>query len=93
MWSTDPLSNATFIMVDIHVINLGYLKKGSLRFTKLSNSGTEESNKMLVGLDIAAVISETDDQDLSDLIDLEVKQANKKKKKVERRQQRKINLA
>ncbi len=48
---------------------------------------------MLVGLDIAAVIPETDDQDLLDLIDLKVECANKKKEKSERRWQRKINLA
>ncbi len=48
---------------------------------------------MLVRLDTAVVIPETNDQDLLDLIDLEVEQANKKKEKVERRQQRKINLA
>ncbi len=48
---------------------------------------------MLIRLNIAAVISETDNQDLLDLIDLEAKQANKKKAKVERYRQRKINLA
>lgn len=47
----------------------------------------------MVGLDIAVVIPKTDNQDLTDLIDLKVKWVNKKKEKVERCWQSKINLA
>lgn len=48
---------------------------------------------MLVGLDTAGIISETNNQDLPNLIYLETKWANKKKEKAERCQQRKICLA
>lgn len=41
---------------------------------------------MLVGLDTTIVISETNNQDLSDGIDLEAGRVNKKKKKDKRRQ-------
>lgn len=41
---------------------------------------------MLVGLDIATIISETDKQDLLHLIDLETKWAKKKKEKAEKYQ-------
>ncbi len=68
----------------MHVTNLGYLEDKPPHFTELLNDNTEELNKMLVGLDTAAVIPETDDEDLPDLIDLEVKWANKKKEKTER---------
>ena len=47
---------------------------------------------MLVKLDIATVILKTNNQDLSDQIDLEAKRVNKKKEKVKRCQQRKIHL-
>ena len=40
---------------------------------------------MLVRLDTATVILKTNNQDLLDLIDLEVKRINKKKEKAERR--------
>ena len=39
---------------------------------------------MLVGLDTAGIISETNNQDLPNLIYLETKWANKKKEKAER---------
>ncbi len=92
MWPADPLPDTTLITVGMHITNLGYLEDGPPRFTELPDGGTEESNRMLVGLDIAAVIPKTDDQDLPDLIDSEAKRANKKKEKAERRRQRKINL-
>ena len=91
-WPTDPLSDVTFITVSIYLINLNYLKNGSCCFTEFSNRDTEESNKILVGLDKAIVIPKTDNQNLSDLIDLKAKQANKKKEKNKRRRQRKMNL-
>ena len=85
-WPADLLSNATLITVSMHVTNLGYLKNGPLRFTELPDGGIKKSNRMLVGLDIAVVIPETDNQDVPDFIDLEAKWANKKKEKAKRRQ-------
>lgn len=41
---------------------------------------------MLVGLNIAAIISEIDNQDILCLINLKAKRSNKKKEKVKRRQ-------
>ena len=58
---TDPLSNAIFIIVDIYIINLGYLENRPLHFMELLDSGTKEFNKILVGLNIATVIPETND--------------------------------
>ncbi len=55
-WLADPLSNATLITVGMHVTNLGYLADRSPRFTDLSDGGMEESNRMSVGLDRAAII-------------------------------------
>ncbi len=92
-WLADFFLNTTLITVGMHVTNLGYLKDGPPCFTELPNDSMEESNRILVGLDIATIIPKTDNQDLSDLIDLEVKRANKKKEKAERCQQRKIHLA
>lgn len=77
----------------MHVPNLGYLENKSLRFIEFLNSGTEESNKILVRLHTAAVIPKTINQDLLDLIDSEANQANMKKEKAERQRERKINLA
>lgn len=53
----------------------------------------EESKRILIGLNIAAVISETNNQDLLDSMNLEIERANKKKKKLRRHWQKKINLA
>lgn len=63
----------TLITIGIYITNLGYLEDGSPYFIELLDSDTKESNRMLIGLDIATVILETDDQDLPDLINLEVK--------------------
>ncbi len=92
-WPADPLSDAILITVGMHFTNLGYLEDGPPRFMEFPNGGTEELNRMLVGLDTTAVIPETDNQDLPDLIDSEAERANKKKEKAERRRQSKINLA
>ena len=59
-WSIDPFPNTTFITVSMHVISLRYLEDGSLYFTELPDSGTEELNRMLVGLDTTAVIPNID---------------------------------
>ena len=68
----------------MHVINLGYLENGLFCFIELSNGNTNKSNKMLIGLNIATIISKTNNQDLIDLIVLKTKQANKKKEKIGR---------
>ncbi len=83
-WPADSLPNMTLIIVGMHIPNLGYLEDGLPHFMELPDSGTEELNRMLVGLNTAVVIPETDDQDLPDLIDLKVERANKKKEKVKR---------
>lgn len=69
----------------MHVTNLYYLEDGAPCFKKFPDNDTKKSNRILVRLDIAIVILETDDQDLLDQIDLEAKQVNKKNKKAERR--------
>lgn len=92
-WLVDPFPDATLITVGMHVTSLGYLENGSPHFTELPDDSTEESNRMLVGLDIAAIILDTDEQEPPPLMDSEAERANKKKEKAERRQQRKIILA
>ena len=72
-WPADFLSNATLIIIGIHVTNLGYLQNKPPHFMELFDSNTKESNKILVRLDIAAIIPETNNQDLLDLIYLEAK--------------------
>lgn len=60
-WPTDPLSNTILVTFDMCVTNLGYREDGPPHFTKLLNGDTEESNRMLIRLDIAFVIPETND--------------------------------
>lgn len=91
-WPADLFSDATLVTICIHVTNLGYLEDGSPYFLELLKGSMEKSNKMFVGLDTIAVISETNNWDLPDLIDLEVEWANKMKEKAKRRRQKKINL-
>lgn len=55
----------------MYVTNLRYLEERSSGFTELSDGRTEESNGMLMELDKTAVISEIDDEDLSNQIDSE----------------------
>lgn len=73
MWPIDPLLDAILSIVGMHITNLDYLKDGPPHFMKLSDSDTEKINKMLVELNIAIIISETNNQDLPNLINLEVK--------------------
>lgn len=82
-----------FVTIDIQVTNLGYLENRTLGFIKLPDGGTQESNRMLVGLDTAVGITETKNQDLPYLISSKVDWVNKKKLKTERIRKRKINLA
>lgn len=91
-WSANLFSNGTFITISIYIINLGYWENRPSCFTEFPDCGIKESNRIWVGLDIATIIPKTNNQDLFDLIDLEAKWANKKKEKVKRYQQRKINL-
>ena len=60
MWPVNLFFNVTLITIGMYVTNLGYLEDKFLYFTKLSNGNIEELDKILVGLDIAAIISETD---------------------------------
>ena len=93
MWSTNLFSNTTLVTIGIYITNLSYLKDKLFCFIKLSNIGIEKSNRILIGVNIAIIISKTNNQDLLNLIDLEVKRANKKNEKAERCRQRKIDLA
>ena len=83
MWLANSLFDVTFIIIGMHVTNLGYLKDGSLCFTEFSDGGMDKSNKILVRLDIAAVILEINNQNLLNLINLKAEWVNKKKEKVE----------
>lgn len=60
-WLADPFLDAILVIVDMNVINLGYLEERSPYFTKLSDDGIEMSNEILLKLDIATIILETDD--------------------------------
>ena len=84
IWLVDLLLNTILVIVGMHIINQSFLEDRSSYFTELLDSNTKELNKMLVELDIATVILEINYQDLSNLIDLKVKQANKKKEKAEK---------
>ena len=92
-WPVNSLPNITLIIIGMHVTNLDYLENKPFCFTELLNGGIEKLNRMLVRLDTATVIPETDNKYLLDLIDLEVEWINKKEKKAKRHRQRKINLA
>lgn len=86
MWIANCLLNATLVTVNMHITNLGYLEVGFLRFIKIQDDSVEKLNRTLVGLNTAAIISKTDDQDPQDLIDFKDKWKNKKKEKNERHQ-------
>ena len=58
MWPADLFSNAILIIISIYITNLGYLQDKSLYFTELSNGSIEELKKILIKLDITAIISE-----------------------------------
>lgn len=59
MWPINPLPNAILVIVHIYVTNLSYLKNGPLYITELLDNSTEESNMIVLGLDTAVVILET----------------------------------
>lgn len=92
MWSVDSLPNRTLITVSMHITNLDHLKDKTPRSTELPDSGMEKSNRILIGLDTVAIIPETDNQHLPNLIDSEAEWANKKKEKAKKCRLRKINL-
>ena len=63
MWLANLFFNTILITVDMYVTtNQDYLENRLICFTEISNCSIKESNKMLVRLDIAAVISKTDGQ-------------------------------
>ena len=76
----------------MYIIKLSYLEDGFLGFIKFLDGNIKECNKMLIRLIIAAIILKTNNHDLLYLINSKAKQANKKKEKAKRCQQRKINL-
>lgn len=49
MWLADHYLNATFVIIDIYIINLDCLENGPLCFMYLPDGSTEESNRSLVG--------------------------------------------
>ena len=81
-WPADLLSNATLVILNMHVTNLDYLEDGPLCFMELLDGNTEKSNKMLVGLNTAAVIPKSNNQDPPNLIDLEVEWAIRRSRKL-----------
>lgn len=91
-WLVYFFLNITLIIIGMHITNLGYQEEKPPHFTKLPNDNTEKSNKILVILNISTVFLETNNQDLLDLINLDVKQTTKKQEKAKRCRQRKINL-
>lgn len=59
MWPANLFPNATLIKIGIYITNLDYLENRPLCFTELLDNSMEELNKILVGLNIAAIISKT----------------------------------
>lgn len=59
MWPAYPFSDTILAIVCIYITNLGYLEDELSRFTKLPGGNIEESNKILVELNTAVVILET----------------------------------
>lgn len=58
-WPANLLSNVIVVIIRMHITNLGYLKDRPLCFLEFLDSSMEESNRMLVRLDIVAIIPET----------------------------------
>lgn len=58
MWLVEPLFDTTLVVIDLYIINPGYLKDGPTYFTKLLDNGMEKLNKMFVKLNIIDMISE-----------------------------------
>lgn len=83
-WPADYLPDTTLVIIGMYVNDLDYLENELSCFTELPNGGTEEANRILVGLDTAGIIPEIDNQNTADLNNLEVKRENNKKEKVER---------
>ncbi len=59
IWLINLFFNLTLVIVDIYITNLGNLKDKPLCFTKLSDSNMDESNRILIILDIVAIIPVT----------------------------------
>ena len=60
-----------FITISMYIINLSYLEDKLFYFTKLPNGDIEKLDRILIRLDISAIIPKTDNQDLSNQIKLE----------------------
>lgn len=58
-WFADPIPHATFLTLDIHVTNLGYLKDKAFCITEFPDGGTKELDLGL-GLDHVAAILNND---------------------------------
>lgn len=80
-WPADHILNATLLILSMYVTNPSYLEDRPFYFTKLSDGGTEESNKTLGRLNNAAIISNNDNKYPPDLPNLEIKWEKKKKEK------------
>lgn len=57
MWPTDPISDATLLVLGMYISNLDYLENGAFYVTKLPDSGTEELD---LGLGLAYVVAISD---------------------------------
>lgn len=75
----------------MQIISLGYLEDGPLWFVKLSDSGIEEENKQLMGLDKQIFLSNNEQKPTFD--NSNVEQIRKKKTKAERQRIRQNILA
>lgn len=92
-WPADPILNAIFLILNMHIINLGYLEDGFFWFTEFSDGNTEELNGILEELNNAVAISNYNNKHLLDLLDLKAKLAKNKKEKAQKHQWKKIKLA
>lgn len=90
IWPADPISDTKLIIIGIYVTNLGLIEDRSFCFIELLNGSTEKSNIMLVRLNITAVILEINNHHQPDLINLEIKQINKKKKRLKSASKKKL---
>lgn len=94
MWPATPIPGDLLLSVQMHITSLGYLEEGPPRFTEFPESGDEESNRRLVGLDAAAFQDDDEEEPPAvGLSDSEVEQIRKKQARAERRRVRKDALA
>lgn len=78
-WPATPIPDNVLLSVQMHITSLSYLDEGPFRFTELLDSGNEESNRRLVGLDAAAFHDEDEEEPPEvGLSDSELEQIRKK---------------